>query len=106
MSDNEYNELSDRKLGIGYWWLTHKETLHKTITGVLIVFNVLLSGYVFYRVAIDLIVDVPRQEQLFNQLSEGIVNFSLFKNENPFFHVTKNQVYNLRIKNFKILHFR
>jgi hypothetical protein len=47
---SNYEELSERELTWGYWFVTHKEELKRYLIVSLIVLSVLLYGYVFYRV--------------------------------------------------------
>ena len=80
MPDN----LTEKQLKRGYWFVTHKFQLKKALTISLIVLNVGLWGYVIFGLTVYLI-DFKNYQSAMNQLPQNLANYKTYREENQTF---------------------
>ncbi|PIY78563.1 MAG: hypothetical protein COY82_01820 [Parcubacteria group bacterium CG_4_10_14_0_8_um_filter_35_7] len=74
----DYQEdLTEKQLKIGYWYLTHKAILNKYLVIFLIVLNIVLWGYSGYRWVMYYI-ETPSYEKMIAEMPKDLINWKDF----------------------------
>ncbi len=91
----DFQDLSEKELKFGYWFVTHKLLLRKILIIFLIVWSVGFLGYAIYGLISELVIYGQSFDLAVQSLNQSQVNFNAYK--------VKNRVSNLQISNLNII---
>jgi hypothetical protein len=91
----DFQDLSEKELKFGYWFLTHKLLLRKILIIFLIVFSVGFFAYAIYGLVIELVVYGQSFNSAMQSLPQNLVNFSGYK--------AKNQAKDLQVSSITVI---
>lgn len=76
------NDLSEKQLNLGYWFVTHKLQLRRVLEIILIVFSLATLGYSGYGLTLD-ILNAPVREQMLRDLASSNLNPAVVLSQRP-----------------------
>ncbi|MDD5043469.1 MAG: hypothetical protein PHD51_02235 [Patescibacteria group bacterium] len=79
---NSISPISDKELKFGYWFLTKKQFFKNLLVAFLILLNVMVWGYSFWKVMQDFIINLPERERLLSILPQDLANFKGLRAQN------------------------
>jgi len=85
------DQLSDRQLGIAYWWLTHQEQLRRVVVGVLIALNVGMWGATLFF-GVRILLKESATQTAVETLSQSLVDVPGYIARHPIFPLTVGPV--------------
>ncbi|MFA6533870.1 MAG: hypothetical protein WCT37_01715 [Patescibacteria group bacterium] len=74
--------FTGRELAGAYWWVTHRELVHKVLVGFLIFLNVIFWGYALYGLTRYFLVDWNRRQALLRDAGRDYVNYQYWREQN------------------------
>jgi hypothetical protein len=87
---NGNNQLSEKQLKFGYWYVSHKGQLRKFWFGVLIVLDVLLVGYALYGLVDYFLISWTRDQAVSRNLGQSFVSHDAVRRLAPIPLATKS----------------
>lgn len=76
-------QFTEKQLGFGYWFVTHKPQLKKILIIFLIVVNSLIWLFVLYRLTRLYLIDYTQYRAMVRQASENLVNPAVLESRAP-----------------------
>ena len=91
----DYEDLSEKELSFGYWFLTHKVLLRKILVIFLIALAVIFFAYAIYGLVIEIVINGQSFNTAMQNLPKNLVDYSGYR--------AVNQPKDLQIANITII---
>ncbi|MAF24102.1 hypothetical protein CL634_00745 [bacterium] len=93
--EDSYHPVNNWRLKLGYWYVSHKLVLKKTLAGFLIVFSAVTFSYsIFYGILL-LVVQGESSRQVTSGLTQDLINYEAVRQ--------RNKPIELRVGNVQVL---
>jgi len=79
---NSPDQVSDFKLKISYWYVTHKFQLRKFLIIGLFLLNIIFYSYIIFRSSVMFFLEQPNYLRMLNSFSTNLVDYSYFRTAN------------------------